>query len=31
MFNSYAQSLNMINTRYTNLEGLDDPNNVTTA
>ena len=31
IFNSHASTLKMINTRYTNLEGLDDPNNVTTA
>ncbi|CAD8181298.1 unnamed protein product [Paramecium pentaurelia] len=31
LFNRNAQQLKMNNTRYTNLEGLADPNNVTTA
>ncbi|CAD8101025.1 unnamed protein product [Paramecium sonneborni] len=31
LFNRNAQQLKMNNTRYTNLEGLVDPNNVTTA
>lgn len=29
--NAHAQKLNMVNSRFTNFDGIDDPNNVTTA